>query len=101
MSSYFSLRSFGERFTAALVLCLPLLAGCSNRMEAHPVDPNLARNTLDAVLKGGQPEVNNTTDYENGNKVVPSYLLQPVIVDKDNYRKELVDTGYYTASQLG
>ncbi len=55
----------------------------------------------DAVLKGGQPEVNNTTDYENGNKVVPSYLLQPVIVDKDNYRKELVDTGYYTAAQLG
>ncbi len=55
----------------------------------------------DAVLKGGRPEVNNTTDYENGEKVVPSYLLQPVIVDKDNYRKELVDTGYYTAAQLG
>lgn len=55
----------------------------------------------DAVLKGGKPEVNNTTDYDNGIKVVPSYLLQPVIVDKENYRKELVDTGYYTAAQLG
>ncbi|MEV5409951.1 multiple monosaccharide ABC transporter substrate-binding protein [Thermopolyspora sp. NPDC052614] len=55
----------------------------------------------DAVLKGGKPEVNNTTDYDNGVKVVPSYLLQPVIVDKNNYRKELIDTGYYTASQLG
>ena len=55
----------------------------------------------DTVLKGGKPEVNNTTDYNNGNKVVPSYLLQPVVVDKGNYQKELVTTGYYTQSQLG
>jgi putative multiple sugar transport system substrate-binding protein len=55
----------------------------------------------DEVLKGGKPEVNNTKDYNNGNKVVPSYLLQPVIVDKANYSKILVDTGYYTAAQLG
>ncbi|MEU4224952.1 multiple monosaccharide ABC transporter substrate-binding protein [Nonomuraea sp. NPDC026600] len=55
----------------------------------------------DTVLKGGKPEVNNTKDYDNGNKVVPSYLLQPLIVDKTNYEKELVDTGYYTKSQLG
>ncbi|MFC4061602.1 multiple monosaccharide ABC transporter substrate-binding protein [Planomonospora corallina] len=54
----------------------------------------------DAVLKGGKPEVNNTTDYDNGNKVVPSYLLDPVIVYKDNYKQTLVDTGYYTEDQL-
>src|SRR5215212_2740560 len=42
----------------------------------------------DAVLKGGKPEVNNTTDYDNGVKVVPSFLLQPVVVYKDNYQKE-------------
>jgi putative multiple sugar transport system substrate-binding protein len=54
----------------------------------------------DAVLKGGKPEVNNTKDYQNGKKIVPSYLLQPVAVDKSNYKKELVDTGYYTEAQL-
>jgi putative multiple sugar transport system substrate-binding protein len=54
----------------------------------------------DAVLKGGKPEVNNTTDYNNGSKVVPSYLLDPTIVYKDNYQKLLVDSGYYTADQL-
>ena len=54
----------------------------------------------DAVLKGGKPEVNNTTDYNNGVKVVPSYLLQPVVVYKDNYQQQLIDTGYYTAAQL-
>lgn len=54
----------------------------------------------DAVLKGGQPEVNNTKDYNNGVKVVPSYLLEPVVVYKDNYKKALIDTGYYKESQL-
>jgi putative multiple sugar transport system substrate-binding protein len=54
----------------------------------------------DAVLKGGKPEVNNTKDYDNGVKVVPSYLLQPIPVDKSNYQKELIDSGYYTADQL-
>ncbi|HEX5202435.1 multiple monosaccharide ABC transporter substrate-binding protein [Paractinoplanes rhizophilus] len=64
----------------------------------------LAKTTVemaDAVLKGQKPQVNNTTDYDNGNKVVPSMLLQSVIVDKTNYQKELIDTGYYTQAQLG
>jgi len=54
----------------------------------------------DAILKGQQPQVNNTTDYNNGKKVVPSMLLPFVVVDKSNYQKELVDTGYYTAAQI-
>lgn len=63
----------------------------------------LAQTTIsmsDAILKGQTPEVNNTTDYDNGDKVVPAYLLQPVAVYKDNYQKVLVDSGYYTADQL-
>ncbi|WP_344494736.1 multiple monosaccharide ABC transporter substrate-binding protein [Nonomuraea monospora] len=54
----------------------------------------------DAVLKGGQPEVNNTKDYDNGNKVVPSYLLDPVIVDKTNYKDVIIGGNYYTEDQL-
>jgi putative multiple sugar transport system substrate-binding protein len=64
----------------------------------------LAKTTVtmaDPVLKGQQPQVNNTTDYNNGKKVVPSMLLQSVVVDKSNYQKVLVDGGYYTAAQLG
>jgi putative multiple sugar transport system substrate-binding protein len=63
----------------------------------------LAKTTVemaDAVLKGQTPKTNNTTDYDNGVKVVPSQLLESVIVDKSNYKKELVDTGYYTEAQL-
>ncbi|WP_460356011.1 multiple monosaccharide ABC transporter substrate-binding protein [Actinoallomurus acanthiterrae] len=54
----------------------------------------------DTALKGGTPTVNNTKDYNNGVKVVPSMLLQPVLIFKDNVQKNLVDTGYYTQQQL-
>ena len=55
----------------------------------------------DAILKGGKPEVNNTTDYNNTKKVVPTQMLQPVIVNKENVQTELVQSGYYTQAQLG
>lgn len=61
---------------------------------------DVAVQMVDAVLKGEEPEVNNTTDYDNGNKVVPSELLEPVIVYKDNYQEILVDSGYYDESDL-
>ncbi|WP_067501025.1 multiple monosaccharide ABC transporter substrate-binding protein [Actinoplanes sp. TFC3] len=63
----------------------------------------LAKTTVemaDAVLKGQTPKTNNTTDYNNGVKVVPSMLLDSVVVDKGNYKKELVDSGYYTEADL-
>ena len=40
-----------------------------------------------AVLAGDEPEVNDTKTYDNGVKVVPSYLLEPVVVDKDNVQR--------------
>src|SRR4051794_22187455 len=55
----------------------------------------------DAILKGGKPQVNNTTDYNNTKKVVPTQMLQPVIVNKANVQTELVQSGYYTQAQLG
>ncbi|MEE3099168.1 MAG: multiple monosaccharide ABC transporter substrate-binding protein, partial [Pseudomonadota bacterium] len=33
---------------------------------------------VEAVLGGGEPPINDTTTYDNGKKVVPSYLLEPV-----------------------
>ncbi|HTT09432.1 MAG TPA: multiple monosaccharide ABC transporter substrate-binding protein [Burkholderiaceae bacterium] len=57
-------------------------------------------NMTDAILSGKQPEINDTKTYENGIKVVPSYLLKPVAVDMSNWKKVLVDSGYYKESQL-
>ncbi|MFF1920061.1 multiple monosaccharide ABC transporter substrate-binding protein [Streptomyces sp. NPDC058221] len=54
----------------------------------------------DAVLNDKKPEVNDTTTYDNEKKVVPSFLLDPVSVDKSNYRAELVDSGFVKESDL-
>ena len=63
----------------------------------------LARVTVDmikALGSGKKPEVNDTKTYDNGVKVVPSYLLEPVPVTKGDVQKVLVDTGYYEAGQI-
>lgn len=55
---------------------------------------------VDATLAGKQVTVNDTKTYENGVKTVPSYLLKPVVVYKDNWEKVLVDSGYYKKAQF-
>src|SRR5262245_55055868 len=55
---------------------------------------------VDAALSGKTVTVNDTTTYNNGVKVVPSYLLKPVIVDKSNWEKILIDSGYYKKAQI-
>ncbi len=54
-----------------------------------------------ALLEGGTPEINDETTYDNGVKIVPSFLLGPVPVVADNVQSALVDTGYWTAEELG
>ena len=60
----------------------------------------VAAGMVDALVTGGTPEVNDTKTYENGVKVVPSYLLKPILVDKSNYKEVLIDSGYYKPEQL-
>src|SRR3982075_3059448 len=55
---------------------------------------------VDAALSGKTVTVNDTTTYKNGVKVVPSYLLKPVVVDKTNWEKVLIDSGYYKKAQI-
>ena len=62
----------------------------------------------EALLKGEKPDAAliksanwsfdcayDTSSYNNGTGIIPSYLLVPTVVTKDNIQKELVDTGYY------
>ncbi|WP_214402362.1 multiple monosaccharide ABC transporter substrate-binding protein [Pseudonocardia lacus] len=53
-----------------------------------------------AYLGGTQPEANDTETYDNGVKVVPSYLLPIVTVYKDDIQKELIDSEYWTAEEV-
>jgi putative multiple sugar transport system substrate-binding protein len=61
---------------------------------------NEAAKMANDLLSGKKPEVNDTKSYDNKVKVVPSYLFQPVVVTKDNYKEILVDSGYYKESDL-
>ncbi|MEO6084308.1 MAG: multiple monosaccharide ABC transporter substrate-binding protein [Umezawaea sp.] len=61
---------------------------------------DVAGKMANAVLKGEKPEINNPGDYNNGKKVVPTFTLPVVTVDKANYQKVLIDSGYYTADQI-
>ncbi len=42
-----------------------------------------------------------TKSYDNNTGIIPSYLLVPTVVTKDNIKTELVDTGYYTMDSNG
>ena len=55
---------------------------------------------VDAMMKGEEPQVNDTETYNNGVKVVPSYLLEPVAVTEKNLKEVLVGSGYYTEDQI-
>jgi len=57
-------------------------------------------NMIDEMLSGKKVDVNDTKTYNNGIKVVPSYLLKPVSVDVSNWKPVLIDSGYYKESQI-
>ena len=50
---------------------------------------------VDALMKGAEPEINDTETYFNGVKIIPSYLCVPVFGSADNYQELLIDSGYY------
>jgi putative multiple sugar transport system substrate-binding protein len=53
-----------------------------------------------AFLEGEEPEANDTETYDNGVKVVPSYLLPVETVFKDDIQSKLIDTEYWTAEEV-
>jgi putative multiple sugar transport system substrate-binding protein len=56
---------------------------------------------IKSIAAGEKPEVNDTKTYDNGNKVVPSYLLDPEVVVKDDVQTKLIDSGFLKASDVG
>ncbi|RSL34990.1 sugar ABC transporter substrate-binding protein [Salibacterium salarium] len=55
---------------------------------------------VDAVINDKEAEVNDTKTYDNGEKVVPANLLEPVSVDQSNYEEVLMESGYYSEEDL-
>jgi len=60
----------------------------------------VAANAADALIRGEEPEVNDTVTYNNNVKIVPSYLLVPHIVTVENYRELVIDSGYLSEEDI-
>lgn len=56
---------------------------------------------VDQIVSGEEVEVNDEETYDNGIKVVPTYLLPPQVVVPDTIEEHLIGSGYFTAEQLG
>ncbi|MCB2413282.1 substrate-binding domain-containing protein [Demequina sp. TTPB684] len=54
-----------------------------------------------SILAGEEPEVNDTETYDNGVKVVPSYLITPEVVTADTVQSKLIDSGFLKAEDVG
>ena len=53
-----------------------------------------------ALMSGEEPEANDTETYDNGVKIVPSYLLESDIIYEDNIQELLLDSGYWTQAEV-
>ena len=56
---------------------------------------------IKSLLAGEEPEVNDTETYDNGVKVVPSYLITPEVVTADTVQSKLIDSGFLKAEDVG
>ncbi|MBF0689462.1 MAG: sugar-binding protein [Cellulomonas sp.] len=55
---------------------------------------------IDQIVAGETVEVNDEETYDNGEKTVPTYLLQPQVITPDNV-DVLVESEFYKAGDLG
>ncbi len=55
---------------------------------------------VEQIVSGAAVEVNDETTYDNGVKVVPTYLIPPVVVTVDNIEEQLIGSGFYKEGDL-
>jgi putative multiple sugar transport system substrate-binding protein len=55
---------------------------------------------VNAIGKGSTVPVNDTKTYDNGTGIIPSFLCDPVFATLDNYKKILIDSGYYKEADI-
>ena len=54
-----------------------------------------------SIVAGTDVEVNDTETYDNGDHIVPSFLITPEVVTKDTVQSKLIDSGFLKASDVG
>jgi D-xylose transport system substrate-binding protein len=86
---------------ADLAAIVRIVAGTQTMTVYKPITP-LATAAAEAAIKLAKHEtVATQATVNNGKKDVPSILLEPIVVDKDNVRDTVVKDGYHTAEAIG
>ncbi|MCL2810983.1 MAG: sugar-binding protein [Clostridia bacterium] len=55
---------------------------------------------IDDILLNKSAETNDSKTYHNNLKIVPTYICKPVMVDAENYKRTLIDSGYYEMADI-
>jgi len=85
-----------------VVSCKNMLAGTQS-MSVFKDTRTLAAQVVKMVSQyfaGEAVDVNDTTTYDNETGIIPSFLCEPVSYTVNDMQK-LVDSGYYTADEIG
>lgn len=56
-------------------------------------------NMVDTYLQGENPEVNNYEEYDNGVKIISTYMCDVQLINEGNY-ESLIDNGFYSAEEI-
>ncbi len=54
---------------------------------------------VDTCLKGEKPETNDYQEYDNGKKIISTYLCDAQLINEGNY-ESLIDSGYYQSEEI-
>lgn len=71
---------------------------CSVFMDRRDLSEECVK-MVDTYLKGDDPEVNNYEEYDNGKKIIGTYICDPQIINDGNY-ESLIDNGYYQEEEI-
>ena len=91
--------------TGQNAMCKNVLAIADSRQYStiykdYKLLSQIACSMVTAVLNGQIPEVNDSTTFNNGSKVVPAFLCEPILVSKENYESILIDSGYMKSEDI-
>ena len=71
---------------------------CSLFMDRGSLAEECAK-MVDTWLKGESPEVNDYQEYDNGKKIIGTYLCEAQLINEGNY-ESLIDRGYFEESEI-
>jgi len=78
-----------------------IVAGTQSMTVYKPIAPLATKAAEAAITLAKRETVPTTATVNNGKKDVPSILLEPIVVDKNNVRDTVIKDGYHTADAIG